>query len=372
MRSESKNLIERNGVWYFQKTYRGKRYFLSTGQTSLPLARKKRDYFDAKIREGDVTALTAARMKRSVGTLGEVVREYQRVCQDRGEPRPNTITNNVNALGRLVRDATGKQLNGQPASILDKNLLTTYRRAKLDERGDTPSTRRSILSTVTQARSLFTRELVQDYDLELPDLTEFREYSLGRYPSKDVPLPPLALRLTLMRAARRLWLDRDPRYLVYVMARYLGMRSEEMVCARWSWIEEHMGARRMALRDRPEEDYKIKGVRAGNVPIHPAVLRRLMAYRKPYSEYILPGDTRNKRHTLVGRSFAEFMTDQGWDQIETTKRAHELRRLYGSAVFVKYGKEECWMWMRHCSFSTTEKNYLNINLDLRPRELVGI
>lgn len=366
---DSRNLVVRDGVWYFSKMFKGKRFFQSTGQTSLKLARKKRDYFLDRLRENDVEALIGDRVKRAVATSDELIAAYEAVCADRGEPRPDTVRNNVRSFRRLIRDAAGKDV--VPASELNKDLLVAYRRAKLAEYGDSPSVRRSILSTVTQARCVVLANLVQDYDLELPDLSEFREYSLGRYPKKDVPLPPVELRLQLMREARRLWLEKDPRYLVYLMARYLGMRSGEMVAARWLWIEDHRGDRRMALRDRPEEDYRIKGVRPGNVPIPAPVLRRLLAFRGA-GDFILPGDSMNARLSLVGRSFARLMTDLGWDNVDTTKRAHELRRLYGSAVWFKHGKEECFLRMRHCSFSTTERNYLNMNLDMQPRELVGI
>lgn len=366
---DTKNLMLRGDVWHFVKMHKGKRLSQSTGQTKLKLARQKRDYFLGRIREGDVMALLGDRVKRAIANTDEILAAYERVCAERGHPRPETVRNNVRSFRRLIRDAAGKDT--VTATALDKGLLTAYRRAKLDEHGDTPSVRRSMLSTVTQARCVVQKDLIQDYDLELPDLSEFREYFLGRYPSKEVPLPPVDLRLGLMRSARRLWLDRDPLYLVYLLARHLGMRSGEMVAARWSWLEEHRGEMRMALRDRPEEGYRIKGVRAGNVPIHPAVLRRLQEFRGD-SEYILPGDNENQRLNLVGRSFAQLMTELGWSEVDTTKRAHELRRLFGSAVWFKYGKEECFLRMRHCSFATTERNYLNLNLDLMPRELVGI
>jgi hypothetical protein len=368
---ERRNLVLRGGVWYFSKVFLGRRFLQSTGQTDLKQARKKRDWFLDRLRENDVDALLGAQVKRRVCLVGALMAEYRRECRRRGEPEPATVDHNCNALARVIRDATGKDPEGMPATVLDKALLRDYLNAKLGELGDSATTRRTVLSTVTQARGVVLARLVQDYEVELPDLTEFRTYDLGKYPRKDVPLPPLELRLALMRAARRLWIDRDRLYLVYLMARHLGMRSEEMVMARWSWLEEHRGSVRMALRNRPEEGFRVKGVRLGNVPVSAAVLRRLRAFENG-SVFILGCDAVTTRKDMVSREFARVMVELGWDKLDTTKRAHELRRLFGSAVWFRHGQKECHMRMRHCSFSTTEQNYLNLNLDLLPRELAGL
>jgi hypothetical protein len=311
--------------------------------------------------------------RREVGTVGELVAEYERVCRENGEPRQATVDANCAAMRRFVRVAAGKlAVDGMSLSVLSKESLRAFQAAKLKELGDKDSTRRTIASTLRQVRSLVQPRLIQDYKVRCPDLREFREYYLGRVPMKDVPLPPYPLRLATARAARRLWLRRDPLYLVWLMAYGLGMRADEMACARWTWIETHMGAPRMALRDRPEEDFRVKGVRPGNVPVHAAVLRRLLAFKAEGSTFILPRDGYIGRVNLIQRDFSAWMTSLGWDKVDTSKRAHELRRLFGSRVWAKHGKEECFVRMRHMSFSTTERSYLNMNLDLTRRELVGI
>jgi integrase len=274
---------------------------------------------------------------------------------------------------RFLRTVKGRdRVDDLSVSVLNKDALMAYQAAKLAELGDKDSTRRTIASTLRQVRSVVQPRLVQSYKIKCPDFQEFRVWYLGKVPIKDVPLPPYALRLATARAARRLWLRRDPLYLVWLMAYGLGMRADEMACARWSWIETHMGAPRMALRDRPEEDFRVKGVRPGNVPVHPAVLRRLQAFKAEGSTFILPRDGYIGRVNLIQRDFSAWMTSLGWDKVDTSKRAHELRRLFGSRVWAKHGKEECFVRMRHMSFSTTERSYLNMNLDLTRRELVGI
>ncbi len=315
--------------------------------------------------------LDQTKRKREVCLIGELVAEYRRVTRGHGEPRAATVEQNVAALLRLLRDATGKEPEKLSAGILTKDVLQKYREAKIKQYGDNDSTRRSVLSTVIQARSVVQKKLCQDYTVELPDLVEFRDYYLGKYPTKETPLPPVELRTKTLRAARRLWIRRDPMYLAFVMAYQLGMRSEEIAEARWNWIEEHMGKPRMALRNRPEDGFLIKGVRPGNVPVHPAVLKRMLAF-KGAEPTILPSDKPTTRKNIIERDLAAWMSALGWDALDTTKRAHELRRLFGSRVWAKYGQEECFARMRHKSFSTTERCYLNLNLNLTKRELVGI
>jgi integrase len=259
------------------------------------------------------------------------------------------VRDNCSAITRLIRDAGGKGTDVS-VSVLNKDLLVKYRAAKLKELGDNGSTRRTIASTVRQVRSMLAPKVVQEFSVKLPDLTEFRTFSLGKVPRKDVPLPRYELRRKTAVAARELWINRDPLYLVYALGIYLGMRSDEIAFCRWAWIEDNMGQKRMAICDRESEGFHIKGVRPGNVPVHPVVLRRLQAYK--------------------GKS--EWMDKLGWSVLDTTKRAHELRRLFGSKVWVKHGQQECFLRMRHTQYSTTEKNYLNYNLSFKPWELMGI
>lgn len=322
--------------------------------------------------KGEWEILAQTKRKREVCLISDIIREYRRLTRAHGEPRAKTVEQNVQALCRIIRDATGgKEPEEQSSGILTKKLLNDYQAAKFKEYGKEDSTRRSVISTVIQARSVLQKKLCQDYAVELPDLSDFRDYYLGKNPAKETPLPPVALRKNTDRAARKLWEAKDPLYLVWLMAYQIGMRSDEMAYAKWSWLEEHMGKTRMAIRNRKEEGFLIKGVRPGNVPIHPAVLRRMLAF-KGTSEYILPFETNNGRKNLIERDFARWMSALGWDELDTTKRAHELRRLFGSRVWAKHGKEECYTRMRHQSFSTTEKCYINLNLNLTQRELVGI
>jgi len=320
---------------------------------------------------GEWDKLEDSKRKREVCTIGELVAEYRRLCRANGDPRPATVDGNVMALLRLVRDANGKEPAAAAASVLNKDTLRAYQAAKLTELGDNDATRRTVASTVRQARSLVQPRLVQDYKVRLHDLREFREYHLGRVPAKEIPLPDAALRKATMLAARRLWLRRDPLYLVYLLAYYLGMRSDEIANAKWSWVEEHDGSPRMAIKNRPADGFRIKGVRPGNVPVAPEIWRRLQLF-KGGGEYILPRPTYNGRKVLIEREFADWMTGLGWDALDTTKRAHELRRGYGSRVWAKLGKEECYTRMRHKRFDTTEKSYLQLNMSYSRRELVGI
>lgn len=326
---------------------------------------------ETNLMHGEWKWLDQTKRKRECGTIGQLLEEYAALCQEKGKPRWDTVRGNVNALRRIVECVTGKPADEQSIDVLNKDLLREYLRVKLRGSQHEDRTRRTVASTIRQARSILVRKKTQDYKVTLPDVEEFRTYYVTEEPDRETPLPPLPLRIKTHMAARRLWLARDDRYLVYLLGYYLGMRANEMAHCRWTWVEQHLGKPRMALRNRPEEGFKIKGVRPGNVPIHPAVYKRLLAY-KGEGAHVIPRDGVDGRMNLVIRDFAHWMRNLGWGDLDTTKKSHELRRLYGSRVFAKYGQEECYIRMRHTTFKTTEQNYLQLNLDLISRELVGI
>lgn len=371
------NLFIRNNRIYLRKNILGVGYLraapvrrLADGvptQESIRMALAWAKAFEDGVLRGETERMTR---KRVAATVGQLCDAYARACHANGSPLASTVEANIQAIYRILRAAGYKSPADESTEILSKETLRAYQTATLAKRGDRPATRRTIASTVNQARCVTQERLAQDYPLNLPDLDPWRNAYLGTPPVKETPLPPYELRRRTASAARRLWLSRDPMYAVYLLAYHAGLRSDEIACARWSWIEEHFGVKRIALRDREAEGWHIKGVRPGNVPMHPAVLKRLRVVGG--SDYILRGSDYNERKAMIDKSFAAWMTGLGWDQLDTTKRAHELRRLFGSRVWAKYGKEECFMRMRHMSFSTTERHYLNLNLDLRRRELAGI
>lgn len=378
MKAIAENIYLRGRSIVWRKQYRGK-----VTLKVIPVRRMKTDeeptktiineavrwvkYAEQRMLRDELNAvIEPRRVVRVSATVADLMREYERVCIERGDPRPSTVKGNVQAFLRIAGSDEVKLAD------LDRKTIRRYSDGKIEECGDSPTIRRTIGSTLRQARSILQPKLVQDYRIDMPDLSDFKTYDFGKIPSKETPLPPAPLRMKTYRAAVAMKAERSPVYLVWLMAYHLGMRSGEMTAARWDWIEGHMGESRMALRDRPDQGFQIKGVRAGNVPISPAVLKRLKAYKNVDSVYILPGDTEPARRDLIRVVFASWMTDLGWGSVDTKKRAHELRRLFGSRVWVRYGKEECFSRMRHMSFSTTERSYLNLNLDLGRRELAGI
>lgn len=372
------NLFIRGRRIYFRKAYSAKTYLRATPVTTsgtptqeqIRTAQQWAKSFDEMIFRGEVEKITATKRRSEYATINQLVDCYRRACHANGNPRPETVVGNVRALERIIQTATGKAPASQSTNVLTKETLRAYQTAKLAEDGDNPRTRRTILSTIIQARCVTQKRLAQDYDICLPDLSAWRDAWLGSAPIKHVPLPAYDLRRKTALAARKLWLDRSPLYAVYALAYYAGMRSDEIANAKWTWIEEHRGQKRISIRDREVEQFQIKGVRPGNVPLYPAVIKRLRAVGG--KDYILAGNNYTFRKNMIQRDFSRWMTGLGWDGLDTSKRAHELRRLFGSRVWVKHGKEECFQRMRHTSFSTTEKHYLNLNLDLRARELAGI
>ena len=380
MGHKSDHLWHRDGVYYFHARVRKKRYSQVIGPVPKDEARRiARDWYKEAVAGRLDEILGRVRARDDFDTVGALCDAYRAVVRRLGEPEQSTAQRNVMALGRVLRAVHGDVDTDKLSTVvLSQDLVTRYVLACVPAgltKADEDRARRSLVSTLLQARSVVTRKLMGEPELKklnLPDFEPFRKANAGKNPTKFLPLPSYELRRKTVRAAARLHRERSPLYPVYLMASCLGMRSAEIHNARWSWIEKDRGQSVMALRNRPEEDFRVKGARPGSVPVPPAALARLMEYRRADSPYILAPATPTERRNLVEREFAAWMVGLGWDALDTTKRSHELRRLYGSKLWTKYGKEVCHVRMRHSSFSTTERHYLHLNADWRSWELWGI
>jgi len=372
------HLYLRGNVYYFRAKIRKRIFSRAIGSVSKEEARKlaREWYAQAQLDRLD-EVLDRTRNRDVYATIDEVCDRYVATCARLGRPTARTARNNTLALRLVLRRVLGREEVGTESTArLTADVVGDYVRAAIDGRAGEAeaSARRTACSTLRQARSVFSRRMLREPEfrkLRLPALADFLEASPGIDPQKILSLPSTALRLRTLRAAAAAWRARSPLYVVYLLAQHLGMRAGEIAAARWSWIEDHAGgARWMVIRDRPDDGFRVKG-RPGRAPIRAAVWRRLQAYRSD-SPLIVPGSTPTARHKLIYREAADWLEGVGWAEVETNKRIHELRRLYGSKVWTKYGKESCHEWMRHGSFATTERHYLHLCADWRRRELWGI
>lgn len=367
-----KYLFLRRGSYYIRCQVSGKRYLRSIPHTTLGGCQQWIKTFLQAAKDKRVQALEQSKARRDVPKIGQLCERYLATVRVRGKPRLKTAAVNVARLHNVLRVGTGSNnVDNLDVMVLDGALVRRYANVMVDgvnekEHAAIESCRRSIVSVLRQARSLFSKDMMSAYrDLGLPDLQEFRTEFACKPEKKRYRMPEAAEIDPVLEAGRALPAH-DPLRVVFILAYYLGLRSGEMHAARWSWISKnHQGRLEMDIRNRPEENFKTKG-REGAVPIHERVMEELRKCRRPDDPYILPGGTKTGRENLVNRAFASWMRDQGWTRRET---AHELRKYRGHLWKKTYGLDAAHDWLRHANWQTTLDYYADIRNDHEPLDM---
>ncbi len=370
--ANSKNIIVRRGIYYVVARVKGKRISQSTGirfgdPNSKDLAQKicRRILQEARLAHWDV--LTGLKMKEPFSSIGAITRTYLENVRLRGYPRFSTAKNNVGALLRIVRNGAGSaKPEESSSSLLTGKLCRDYGAACIPAVGGQEAidaARRAVRSVLRQARSIFKRDMMSVYsELRLPDLRGFMDEYVCAAPMLRWQRPADAELAPILDGGPKLRDTRPDLYAVWLLAWHLAMRAGEMARARWNWIEEIKGRHYMRICRRPDEGYAPKGCE-GWVPIHPDVLKDLLALQRSGDLYILPGGTLSAREDLVLREFADWMRSLGWKRMHC---AHDLRALRGDRWRQAYGRDTARDWLRHTTVQVSADSYSDSFNDHEP------
>ena len=369
-----KNIRIRNGVYYWREMIRGTRYDESTGvrvggqaaeRQALTVAKEKR----RAVLDRDVHRLAATRVQQGYASIGAVIEHFRAVAAKR-DMAHNSVRQYVKSLGRVLLQGGGiRSIEDQSTTILSVGLVDRYEIAALAEvssanPGAQRRRRNTIASTLNQARALFSawaRVKYEQAGLRLPDLTGFlRAGDVMRDVSWDLPSADLVSH-TKAQASKLRDQDKDL-WTVWILCYGLAMRSDEAAHARWDWIYDVRGQRSIDIIKRPAEWSGPKGTE-GHVPISDDMWSALCAVRGD-STYILPGETITARRNLVGRRFAKWIRECGWDKDTYIHCAHEMRRLRGSEWWTEpsIGPVVCSAWLRHSSLAVTQQHYAKLTV----------
>lgn len=297
---------------------------------------------------------------KAVHTISDLFLAYEKVSGQRRISR-QTVIKNKSAL-RSVARATYPHGNVEnlSTSVLTGELADTFRdvrRAGLDpevNRAAWDSRSRGVQSTLTQARSIVSGWAMYEYEkkrlLKLPDLTDFRRG--GSVQCNDAffqwPEDTTVIDRT-HAAAETLWQEHSDLYLVYLLCYWGAMRAGEAAPARWAWVDaEHA---RIWIKEGKQV---AKQGRIRAMPLGQQTLDRLLWYRRPGAEYILPGASAWQRYMFIERQFTAWMIEQGWT---TRKKAHELRRLMGARIYTQHGPAACRDLLGHKRIETVCQYY---------------
>jgi integrase len=377
--SNCDNLVMRKGVWYVRVGFMRKRYLRSTKTGKVAEAREFRDAFLRALREGRVDAiegskLRAAAPRRAAPRLRDVFARYVSEVALRGRPSVRTAERNCNRLRIVVREALNVvDPDMQPATVLTEELALRFARARLRNVGDedpeaADAARRTVYSTLTQARSLFKKTLQGAYrDLDMPDtVAGFRDVFVCEHPAKEREEYSMEEVALITRAGAELKTADSALYAVWLLGYYLALRAGEIAAARWSWIEGEPGGREMRICRRPEEGFDPKGY-SGWVPIADDVYAELLTVRQDGHPWIVPLASHNRRYSAVVKGLAAWMRSRGWGRAHC---AHELRAYRAQQWRMSFGRDVMRDWLRHSTVEVGLKHYTtNHNTSARPTGL---
>jgi integrase len=264
-------------------------------------------------------------------------------------------------------DAT---IDDQSASLLTAHLIIDYQaRVRTAAGGDPVAVNRATTTANSyrrQARSLFARDNLTIYrDLKMPDLADFMGARKLREPRHDYVRVDGELVRRIMDAAPALRTADPNAYRVLVMALGMGLRKREIAFAQWDWLQQETGGR-LTLVLRCTDRFRTKTNEPRAVPVPLAVYNELhmmrQAQAQPAGPHFLEGCETERLNTF--RRFSAWLQGMGWTRL---KKAHELRKMFGTEIHEQAGLASAQKLLGHSSASVTLSHYVdvpNVSLDV--------
>jgi integrase len=282
---------------------------------------------------------------------------------------------NISRLRTICRKALGRELAAVTCREVGPDLWTRYQRAALAVAGKEFSlvTRYreniAINSAVRAARCLFLPALLRAYRAAGLSVNE----DAGAATMLPVPyVPPSAVNdAELVTAWGSLQRDDLRLWLVIGLARFTGLRREEISACRAGWIVDGF----VELRDRPDDSFWTKTGKPYRAQIlHPefALWLRAFAESRPAGDFIVANPEDGERDRWFERVPQRWLRKQG---VKAVKPLHRLRGLYADhiqkfaqdAVTARLaGIRAAQEALGHTNPTTTETHYLSTDAIRRP------
>lgn len=357
-----------HSAWYHKFTYQKKQHLwklLPTVDESFSVARKKRK----AVLESRFAALDDTKERRPSSTLGQVFTRYEEGARGVTGIGAKTVAHNVNAVRNIFRQVTtavtNEQINQFPSTAFNPALLEKYKTLMLENAGEDrlAQDRASITanSTIKQARSLFCKKLPPQFykDLILPEVSALRDVRLLPETGKGYKMPAPELIIKIRTGSADLKKVDTNAYIIYLLGLGAGLRAGEIGAARQHWLEDMVQDGKVVhgIRIQTETDFRPKGKQERFVPLNDdihAELKQLMLTTLPGTEaYILRG-SKTERTDQSFRRFSAWLVGLGWTRL---KKAHELRKMFGSFVTHQAGLRAAKDTLGHSQQSTTDQYY---------------
>ena len=312
--------------------------------------------------------LALTRVRDDYSTFGEIFTAYRDACAGR-DISERTVDANIKWMSLVLRTVHGEGTHVEDlrASVLvDDELLRSFKekritaiKARVLEEKCTPEEaeqrmrkgKNSIKSIIQQARSLFSRELMQSRSyrqLTLPELQAFMEYKTDGStvsafvpPSKEVWQKILADLPALKETNLAQW-------YAFMIAANAGLRRRSARNARWAWCTENPdGSAAMHI-----------SVSKGNnssCTISPAVWAMMQA-KKSSTDYIIPLASEPERDQAI-TGLVLWLRKHGLTDELVDKPYHQLRKIFGDAMVQAHGLTEAQNALGHSKADLTHAVY---------------
>jgi integrase len=280
-----------------------------------------------------------------------------------------TRKNNILSLLMVLRRAKGSELKAEDVLLreIDAGLITTFQNEAVErycraadkddaaQRIARERALRSTRSTLTQARSVFSKDMVRLYrekGIDVPEgVLRFTAAPLrGQSTSTDYHGPPDDVaartmdRIELMRAD-------VPVYLGYWLAIGAALRKSEIHYCKWESIRDAEEGAGMIAGGIGKDNREI------TQPIMARAYQSILPYRKAGGWVI------TERSGLWAKRLSFWLRSQGWTGQKTI---HGLRAYTGSLVFAKLGAVHAARFLRHKDCQITQRHYVRFHMGVDP------
>lgn len=352
-----------------------KRFLRNLGTPNREEALKKLRGIAKAAEAGRWAALDDTKLRQELASIGDVI-----AClQSRWTGGPRSLSAYVTSLRCTMRwarpelhDATDDSLAQQSTRILTPDLMRDMQTEILKSAGDDCTRQDSARTTANthrrNVRAMFGSRLRDIYlHLVLPrSLDAFLAVKPLREPTRQFRMPPADLLANIRIASAALRQADANGYRIFLLSLGAGLRRNEISHARWSWlrtVDTPQGPRH-TMTIQTEPDFRPKGRRSRTIPIEPVTFAALQQLRIAPADgtapvYILEGGL-SERTQLAFARFGEWLTGLGWDR---RKKAHELRKVFGSYVNEQCGLSAAQDLLGHSTPNLTKSYYVGqVNL----------
>jgi hypothetical protein len=346
--------------WRLRSKAKGRLADFRTGTRNLKEAtRRAKEYLDRRTND-------PRHSRKGGGTLEALAVVY---IETPKRTKANVAENNVSRLRGICR-TIGRELATVTCREIGPEFWQAYQRRALEAAGrrfDLVTRYREnvrINAAVRAARCLFLRALLPAYRAAGLDVRP----DAGEAVMMPVPyLPPTVVDDAAVVDAWSTLEDSDRLWLVIGLARFAGLRREEISALRGGWIEEQDGVVSISLRDRPEESWWTKTGKPYRAQvIEPRLAEWLRTAAQKRKTLVVPDPPDGSDR---GRWFAN--APQRWLRAagvhDPRKPLHRLRGLYADhvarltadAVAARLaGIEAARANLGHTTAAVTEAHYL--------------